>query len=307
MYDDGIPVQTASAAVSVLTITALREALQQANDAYYNDVPLMADQDYDRLFRQLQALETGFGTTASSPTQTVGAPVRGASVEHATPMLSLANAYSVTELQSWYDNLQHQLGSNPELVAELKIDGVACTLFYENGTLVRAATRGNGTTGKDITANVLVISSIPHQLVNAPDWLEVRGEVFLDNAAFDARCATRDLSDARSACSGSLRSHDPQTCRDLDFFAYTVIGFDFETHCDVLQWLAAAGFRTNPAVSISSPDQALEFFASWKQQYDHLPFLTDGIVLKINNINQQQQVGNGKRAPRWAIAVKEIF
>lgn len=290
-----------------MTITAIREALQQANDAYYNGVPLMADQDYDRLFRQLQTLEARIGATASSPTQTVGAPVPGATIEHATPMLSLGNAYSISELQSWYDRLQQQLGADLEVVAELKIDGVACSLIYEHGTLVRAATRGNGTAGKDITANVLAIRSIPQQLANAPAWLEVRGELFLGNAAFDARCATRDLSDARSACSGSLRSRDPQACSDLDFFAYTVIGIDLATHRDELKWLAAAGFNVNPATSIGSIETALEFFSTWKQQHAQLPFLTDGIVLKLNSIDQQQQVGNGKREPRWAIAIKEIF
>ncbi|MGL6133950.1 MAG: NAD-dependent DNA ligase LigA, partial [Prochlorococcaceae cyanobacterium] len=318
----------------------LRRLLNRAAHAYYVlDAPVMEDPVYDRLYRELLELETAHPAlrTVDSPTRRVGGtPAESfTSVEHRIPLLSLDNAFSLEELEAWYGRLLKTLDRTPEpgaalpelaMVGELKIDGNALALSYEQGVLVRAATRGDGERGEEITANVRTIQSVPLrlQLEQPPAWVEVRGEALIPDASFAAINAEREtrgeplFANPRNACAGTLRQLDPKVvaARRLDFFAYTLHLPDAwqagegdparpTTQWESLQWLQSAGFKVSPNAELLPSLAAVEgFFAQWEDGRKALPYATDGVVVKLNNLRLQADAGFTQKAPRWAVALK---
>ena len=307
----------------------LRRLLNHAAHAYYVlDAPELEDPVYDRLYRELLELEAAHPEliTPDSPTQRVGGTPAAAfsSVEHRIPLLSLDNAFSSEELEAWYGRLlkvlDREAGTALPMVGELKIDGNALALSYENGLLVRAATRGDGERGEEITANVRTITSVPLrlQLDQPPAWLEVRGEALIPDATFAAINAERverdeaPFANPRNACAGTLRQLDPKVvaARRLDFFAYTLHlppdppqGPRSQWEC--LQWLQRAGFKVNPNAELLPDLAAVEaFFSAWDTGRRSLAYATDGVVVKLNDLRLQDAAGFTQKAPRWAIALK---
>ena len=313
----------------------LRELLNRAAHAYYVlDAPEMEDPVYDRLYRELLDLETNHPEliASDSPTQRVGgAPAQGfQSVRHRIGLLSLDNAFNTAELEAWYGRLLKVLDREPAsalpMVGELKIDGNALALSYEHGVLVRAATRGDGEQGEEITANVRTIGAVPLrlQLANPPEWLEVRGEAFIPDGTFAVINTEREargealFANPRNACAGTLRQLDPKVvaARRLDFFAYTLhlppgwaaAGNDPAapaSQWESLQWLKAAGFKVNPNAELLPDLAAVEaFFQHWDSGRRQLDYATDGVVVKLNDLQLQDAAGFTQKAPRWAIALK---
>ncbi len=318
----------------------LRRLLNRAAHAYYVlDAPEMEDPVYDRLYRELLDLEAAHPELVSpdSPTRRVGgAPADGfRTVEHRIPLLSLDNAFSSEELEAWFARLLKVLDRTPEageplpplpMVGELKIDGNALALSYKQGVLVRAATRGDGERGEEITANVRTIQAVPLrlQLERPPAWVEVRGEAFIPDGTFAAINAEREargeplFANPRNACAGTLRQLDPGVVasRRLDFFAYTLhlpddwspVGDDParpRSQWESLAWLAAAGFRVNPNADLCPDLAAVEaFFSDWETRRAQLPYATDGVVVKLDDLRLQADAGFTQKAPRWAIALK---
>ena len=309
--------------------TELRSLLNRAAHAYYVlDRPVLEDTVYDRLYRELVELEQSDPTLLSpdSPTQRVGGPPAAgfSSVEHRIGMLSLDNAFDAAELNAWHGRLLKQLDRDGAaalpLVGELKIDGNALALSYRNGVLERAATRGDGRSGEEITANVRTINAIPLrlQIDDPPEWVEVRGEAFIPDATFAAINAEREsrgealFANPRNACAGTLRQLDPKVvaARRLDFFAYTLhlpsnASQQPDSQWAVLQWLEQAGFRVNPNRELGADLSAIQTFCDrWEQQRHDLPYATDGVVVKLNDLRLQDEAGFTQKAPRWAIALK---
>ena len=305
----------------------LRQLLNRAGHAYYVlDAPVMEDAVYDRLYRELLELEQNHPDLqrSDSPTQRVGgAPAEGfTSVEHRVGMLSLDNAFNRDDLQAWHERLLKVLDRPSDtrlpLVGELKIDGNALALSYRNGVLERAATRGDGSRGEEITANVRTISSIPLrlQIENPPEWVEVRGEAFIPDATFAAINAEREqrgealFANPRNACAGTLRQLDPKVvaARRLDFFAYTLhLPGDAQPSGQwaALEWLKTAGFRVNPNRERCEDLAAIQRFCDhWEQGRHDLPYATDGVVVKLDGLQLQDEAGFTQKAPRWAIALK---
>jgi DNA ligase (NAD+) len=374
-------------------IQQLREQLQEASYAYYVlDAPMMADEVYDRLYRDLQALESDYPEliTPESPTQRVGEKpaTQFYSVKHNIPLYSLENAFDIAEFAKWQERWlrnappltppyqggnappltpPYQGGNTPPLskgglggvsyVCELKIDGSALALTYENGILVRGATRGDGVAGEDITQNVKTIRSIPLKLNldNLPPILEVRGEAFLSLSVFEEINREREkageqlFANPRNAAAGTLRQLDSKIVdkRKLDFFAYTLhfddrktgtkseaepldlryqaepgnegnegkpvgavppcppSGNEGETQWESLDLLQTIGFKVNPNRKLCySLDEVREYYEFWDTERRNLPYMTDGVVVKINSVMLQQQLGFTQRFPRWAIALK---
>ncbi|MAH57115.1 MAG: DNA ligase (NAD(+)) LigA [Synechococcus sp. ARS1019] len=305
----------------------MRALLNQAAHAYYVlDAPVMEDTVYDRLYRELDQLEQADPTlqTTDSPTQRVGGSPseRFSSVEHRVGMLSLDNAFNRDELTAWYDRLLRVLdrtaGTDLDLIGELKIDGNALALSYRNGVLERAATRGDGTHGEEITPNVRTISSIPLrlQIPNPPDWVEVRGEAFIPDDTFAeintdrARRGEALFANPRNACAGTLRQLDPKVVasRRLDFFAYTLhlpAEQQPNSQWNGLAWLEQAGFRVNPnRRRCQTLAEIHQFCDHWDHARHQLPYATDGVVVKLNDLALQDEAGFTQKAPRWAIALK---
>ena len=305
----------------------LRQLLNRAGHAYYVlDAPVMEDAVYDRLYRELLELEQKHPDLqrSDSPTQRVGgAPAEGfTSVEHRVGMLSLDNAFNRDDLQAWHERLLKVLDRPKDtrlpLVGELKIDGNALALSYRNGVLERAATRGDGSRGEEITANVRTISSIPLrlQIENPPEWVEVRGEAFIPDATFAAINAEREqrgealFANPRNACAGTLRQLDPKVvaARRLDFFAYTLhLPGDAQPpgQWAALEWLNRAGFRVNPNRERCEDLAAIQRFCDhWEQGRHDLAYATDGVVVKLDDLQLQDEAGFTQKAPRWAIALK---
>jgi len=308
-------------------INQLRRQLQRANYAYYlQDNPIMQDEVYDRLYRELQALEEKYPdlVTADSPTQRVGGGVAEGfvSVKHNIPLYSLENAFDLGELAQWVARLQGQVGDDEtvEYVCELKIDGNALALTYEDGVLVRGVTRGDGETGEDITNNVRTIRAVPLRLAmeNPPARVEVRGEAFLPRQRFEKINQMRQekgeslFANPRNATSGTLRQFDPKVVaqRQLDFFAYTLYVVDENaemptTQAESLELLAEMGFQVNPQREVCQSLKAVgEFFETWEKKRASLPYDTDGVVVKINSYALQEKLGFTQKFPRWAIALK---
>lgn len=304
------------------TILALRAEIDKHNHAYYVcSAPTISDQEFDKLMRQLEDLEQANPEyiTPDSPTQRVGSDRNNAfaQVSHRYPMLSLSNTYSYTEVEEWYERICRELSEEVEVVAELKYDGLSISLLYEGGTLVRAVTRGDGVVGDDVTANVRTIRSIPLRLrgEHIPESLEVRGEILLPFAEFERMNQARELAEEplfanpRNAASGTLKQLDPRIVaeRRLDAYLYYALGeHDMPpTHMERLEQCAGWGFKVSPATQLChSIEQIKAFLDHWDVARSSLPVATDGVVLKVNAITQQERLGYTAKSPRWAIAYK---
>jgi DNA ligase (NAD+) len=305
-------------------VLQLRSQLQAASYAYYVlDNPIMEDAVYDQLYRELQDLEGQYPqlVTPDSPTRRVGDKLaaRLTSIRHNIPLYSLENAFNLQELEAWQEGWQRlATDAEPRYVCELKIDGSALALTYENGLLVRGATRGDGTTGEDITQNVKTIRSIPLRLRgdNPPSVVEVRGEAFLSLEIFDTINREREtngetlFANPRNAASGTLRQLDPHIVdrRQLEFFAYTLHlpdGEDCSTQWDSLEYLKNLGFVVNPnRQRCTSLAEVAAYCDRWEIDRKNLPYMTDGVVVKLDSVPLQQQLGFTQKFPRWAIALK---
>ena len=308
-------------------IDTLRQDLRRYEYEYHVlDNPTIPDAEYDRLFHQLKALEVAHPEliTADSPTQRVGAkPLSGfAQIRHEIPMLSLDNAFSDEEFYAFVKRIEDRLIRLPEpltFCCEPKLDGLAVSILYVNGVLTQAATRGDGTTGEDITANIRTIRNIPLQLLmdNPPARLEVRGEVFMPHAGFERlnqqalEKGEKTFANPRNAAAGSLRQLDPKITskRPLVLNAYGIgiaEGVDLpNTHYDRLQWLKSIGIPVNPEIRLcNGTDEVLDFYRDIQNKRSALGYDIDGTVLKINDIALQEKLGFISKAPRWAIAYK---
>ena len=308
-------------------IDTLRHDLRRYEYEYHVlDNPTIPDAEYDRLFHQLKALEAAHPEliTADSPTQRVGAkPLSGfAQIRHEIPMLSLDNAFSDEEFYAFVKRIEDRLICLPEpltFCCEPKLDGLAVSILYVNGVLTQAATRGDGTTGEDITANIRTIRNIPLQLLmdNPPARLEVRGEVFMPHAGFERlnqlalEKGEKTFANPRNAAAGSLRQLDPKITskRPLVLNAYSIgiaEGVDLpNTHYDRLQWLKSIGIPVNPEIRLcNGTDEVLDFYRDIQNKRSALGYDIDGTVLKINDIALQEKLGFISKAPRWAIAYK---
>jgi DNA ligase (NAD+) len=304
----------------------LRRDLEQHNYRYYVlDDPEISDEQYDQLFSELKALEAEFPelATPDSPTQRVGgAAVEGfAEIRHEMPMLSLDNAFSDSDVTEFDRRIHERLGINADISysAEPKLDGVAISLVYEGGRLKAAATRGDGTVGEDVMHNVRTIRAIPLGLrgSDAPEWLEVRGEIYMPRAGFaalNARFAEqgqKTFANPRNAAAGTLRQLDPRitASRPLEFFAYgigIIRGREPPArHSTTLAWLRTLGLRVSPLSRVvSGVAGCLQFHAELRDRRATLPYDVDGVVYKVDDYGQQLQLGFVSRAPRWAIAHK---
>ncbi|MHA1548916.1 MAG: NAD-dependent DNA ligase LigA, partial [Alphaproteobacteria bacterium] len=292
---------------------------------FQDDAPLISDAEFDALRHRNDALEAAFPhlKRADSPTEQVGAsPSSGFDkVAHAVPMLSLGNAFSADDVAEFFARIRRFLGlaaaDKVELVAEPKIDGLSCSLRYEAGRLVTAATRGDGFEGEDVTANIRTLESIPHALPDgAPDVVEIRGEVFMSHAEFAAlneRAAAesgRTYANPRASAAGSLRQIDPSitASRKLRFFAYAwgeMSALTATTQSGMLEELAAWGFPTNPMLQVCrSPNEAVAFHAATEAARAALGYDIDGVVYKVNRLDWQERLGFANRRPRWAVAHK---
>ena len=308
-------------------IDKLRQDLRRYEYEYHVlDNPTIPDAEYDRLFHQLKALEAAHLEliTADSPTQRVGAkPLSGfAQIRHEIPMLSLDNAFSDEEFYAFVKRIEDRLIRLPEpltFCCEPKLDGLAVSILYVNGVLTQAATRGDGTTGEDITANIRTIRNIPLQLLmdNPPARLEVRGEVFMPHEGFERlnqqalEKGEKTFANPRNAAAGSLRQLDPKITskRPLVLNAYGIgiaEGVDLpNTHYDRLQWLKSIGIPVNPEIRLcNGTDEVLDFYRDIQNKRSSLGYDIDGTVLKINDIALQEKLGFISKAPRWAIAYK---
>ncbi len=304
-------------------IEELRKQLDEHNYFYYVlDKPKITDAEYDGLMRELTVLEREFPEliTPESPTQRVGGqPAKGFdSVRHLAPMLSLSNAFSAHDLLDFDKRVKNGLaGEQPEYVVELKIDGLAISLLYENGRFVRGATRGDGEVGEDITQNLRTIKSIPLRLRNDLNLLEVRGEAYMPKKEFARVNEGREeagepvFANPRNAAAGSLRQLDPAVTasRSLDIFLYAlgdVRGEDvITTHLAGLNFLKDMGFRVNPKiVKMADINEVIEYINGWTDKRHDLPYDIDGMVVKVNSLDHQLQLGFTSKSPRWAIAFK---
>ncbi len=312
---------------AAVRITQLRNIIEYHNNRYYQqDNPEIADHEYDRLMQELQELEKLYpdDNLASSPTQRVGAaPLnKFSSMEHLSPMLSLANAFSPEEIID-FDTRIKKLAAidNITYVAEPKLDGLAVNLLYENGRFIRGATRGDGFTGEDVTQNLKTISTLPIQIKknsykNMPHSVEIRGEVFMEVESLQKLNRRRldegdePFANPRNAAAGSLRQLDPKITarRPLKIFLYAIgsmSGVNFSNHWEVLQTLISWGFPVNPLIQkIDDINKYLEYFTHMGELRKSLPYEIDGVVLKVDDLELQEKLGNVSRNPRWALACK---
>ena len=314
----------------VQELAKLRDLIASHDHAYYVlDDPVVPDAEYDRLMRRLQDLEDDHPQfiTADSPTQRVGVAPAGelADVRHGASMLSLSNAFSESELLDFDRRVRERLETDGseigdiEYVAEPKLDGAAVNLRYERGRLVLAATRGDGQTGEDITHNARTIPAVPLRLRGEqwPEALEVRGEVYMPRAGFDEynrralETGGKTLVNPRNAAAGSLRQLDPKLTaqRPLDVFFYGVGeiqgGPPLVTHGDTLEWLRELGFKTCPQWQVvTGIGECLSYYERTGEKRNELPYEIDGVVYKVNSLQDQAVLGTVSRAPRWAIAHK---
>ena len=304
-------------------IDDLKEAIDFHNKAYYlKDSPVITDAQYDDMFRELKALEEKYPQflTADSPTQKVGSVVseKFAPVKHNPRLYSLDNSNNHDDLRKWYSRVKKEYSEEQELelVAELKIDGLAVALSYKNGVFVQGATRGNGVTGENITENLLMVSGIPHKLPE-PVSMEVRGEVYMPVSSFEKLnehqldIGQKTFANPRNAAAGSLRQIDSAITkkRDLHFFGYTAIlpqDLGVTSHFDSLAFLDKMGFSTNDKRIVTSKgiDAVIEYCKSWETARFELDYATDGIVVKVNDVFKQNELGFTARAPKWATAFK---
>ncbi len=304
-------------------IDELRDRIDYHNHRYYVlDDPEISDAQYDELMRELRLIELEYPdlVTPDSPTQRVGAePLEGfTQAEHPVPLLSLGNAFDDEEFMAWHARVADLLEESQfDMVCELKFDGLAVALTYEDGLLIRGATRGNGVVGEDVTSNMRTIRSIPLRVpAAAPSRFEVRGEVIFPKSKFEAFNEQRiadglpPYAHPRNTAAGSVRQLDPRTTaeRPLDIYVYT-LGYaepmEFDTHSQSIEALAALGFKTNPnSQLVRTPDEALDFCRTWVEGWEALDYGCDGVVVKVNRFDYQRHLGVVGREPRWAIAYK---
>ncbi len=309
-------------------LKALRKELEEANYKYYVlNMPTLSDREFDEKMRRLQDLEARYPDMfdPKSPTQHVGSDLVESqkskdksnkafeTVRHKYPMLSLANSYSREEIEDWV----RKLPSGVEIVCELKFDGLSISLWYEHGQLVRALTRGDGVQGDDVIANIKTIPSIPWRIerTDIPDFFELRGEVLLPWERFEALNKEREeqeeplFANPRNAASGTLKLQDPREVarRGLTAYLYYMLGENLPgtTHYERLATAREWGFHISDAIKVChSVDEVMAYIAYWDTERKNLPVATDGIVLKVNNLAQQEELGYTAKTPRWAIAYK---
>lgn len=302
-------------------VEKLREELNEHNYRYYVlDSPTITDAEYDRLMRELIAIESAFPEliTPDSPSQRVGGAVAStfSSYRHRNPLLSLSNAFNAKDLQEFNRRVVSMVKAPVEYVVETKVDGLSIALIYENGLLVKGATRGDGENGEDVTANLKTVRTIPLMLKTPFPRLEVRGEVFMPKAAFARLNSQRAengetlFANPRNAAAGSIRQLDPRitALRTLSAFIYEITyieGIELTTHWDSLNLLRELGFQVETHSRLcSSISEAIEYCSEWTAKRNSLPFEIDGMVIKVNDLHQQHALGVTAKSPRWAIAYK---
>jgi DNA ligase (NAD+) len=308
-------------------VNELRDEIEEHSRRYYlDDAPTITDAEFDELLRELKALEEEFPEliVPTSPTQRVGGYVgtQFSAVQHRLPMMSLDNSFSFEELLEWGKRLERRLGAEGQAigyVCELKIDGFAVSLTYDDGRYVQAATRGDGRVGEDITANVATIDSVPKRLKGKqiPKLLEVRGEVYMPLAAFErlnarqAAAEARLFANPRNSAAGSVRQKDPSitASRELAMWTYQLGAVegapDFATHHETLEWMQAMGLPVNPEITrLGTLQEVYEFAKRWQDHRHDLPYEIDGVVVKVDDLRLRQELGATSKAPRWAIAYK---
>jgi len=300
-------------------VELLKKQIRHFDTAYYGRAEsLISDKEYDSLYAELLQLESSHPNliTADSPTQRVGNNLTKefAKVRHAAPMMSIDNTYSETDVRAWIDRVHKLLGSTDvAFVGELKVDGVASSLIYENGKLVQAVTRGDGVTGDDVSANVRTIKSVP-LFLGADVSCEVRGEVFMTFSHFASlndgliEAGLKPMQNPRNTTAGTLKLLDPKEVRrrNLSFVAYYLISQSHkQSHSQNMETLEGYGF---PAVvhsnALHSVDAVVEFLAVWDKKRHDLPYPVDGVVIKVDSLDQQERLGNTAKSPRWVIAYK---
>lgn len=301
-------------------IAALKELLTQYSHEYYVlDKPSVPDAEYDEKLHQLEKIEANFPEliTTDSPTQRVGDKPLDffEKVRHTVPMLSLGNAFSESELRDFDRRVRQAIGEDVRYVCELKMDGLAVALRYENGHLVQGSTRGDGTTGEKITSNLRTIRSIP-LTIEEKNTIEVRGEAFMPHRSFIQLNKQREkegqdlFANPRNAAAGSLRQLDPRIAasRNLDVFLYGIgewEGKPVATHSERLEYMRQLGFKINPEwKKYDSIEEVIEYVEYWTEHRPHLNYEIDGIVIKVDSIEAQEQLGYTAKSPRWAIAYK---
>ena len=300
-------------------IEILRDKINRANYEYYiMDNPSISDFEYDELFTKLKKIEEENPSliTPDSPTQRVGGiSEKFHEYKHKYRLYSLDNTYNEEELIKWYERVTKECGEQQELVCELKIDGLAMALSYENGIFTRGVTRGDGIVGEDITNNLKTVRAIPLKLFE-PVNIDVRGEVYMPKNSFEKlneenlKNGEKLFANPRNAASGSIRQLDSTITakRDLSFFTYTVIiegESKIKTHWDALQYIKKLGFKVNPNIQLVKDIKgAIEYCKEWENKRFELGYATDGVVIKVNNLSCQQEMGYTARAPKWATAFK---
>ncbi len=301
-------------------INELHELLNQYNYEYHVlDKPSVPDSEYDQLLRELIALEDEFPDlkTSDSPSERVGGAILDSfkKVEHRTQMLSLGNAFNEEDLRDFDRRVRQAVGEDFSYVCELKIDGLAVSLRYEDGVFVQGATRGDGSIGEDITSNLKTIRSIPLK-ISEPMSFEVRGEAFMPKGSFEALNKIKEekeeepFANPRNAAAGSLRQLDPKIAasRNLDIFLYALADIGdtgIDSHSEGLDTLEQLGFKTNPErKKCATIEEVLEFVGKWTEQRPNLSYDIDGIVIKVDSLEQQEQLGTTAKSPRWSIAFK---
>lgn len=306
--------------MSEARIKELQDLLNQYNYEYHVlDKPSIPDAEYDRLLKELVSLEEQFPAlkTPDSPTVRVGGAVLDSfkKVEHRSPMLSLGNAFNETDLRDFDRRIRQVVGDDISYVCELKIDGLAVSLRYEDGQFIQGATRGDGQIGEDITANLITIRSIPLRL-SEPVTLEVRGEAFMSKKSFEALNVIKEekgeelAANPRNAAAGSLRQLDPKIAasRNLDVYFYSIADVGetgVDSHSQGLDYLDKLGFKTNQErKKFASIEEVIEFVQGWVEKRPHLPYEIDGMVIKVDSLDQQIELGTTAKSPRWAIAYK---
>jgi DNA ligase (NAD+) len=310
-------------AAAKVRVEELRERLNHHSYRYHVlDDPEVSDAEYDELMNQLRGLEERFPqlVTPDSPTQRVGATPADlfAPVPHRSPMLSLDNAFTREELEAWVARVERGVGSDVRYSCELKIDGVAVALTYERGVLTKGATRGDGRTGEDITANVRTVRTVPARLLvdDPPAYLEVRGEIYLPVRAFERLneqlldAEQRPFANPRNAAAGSLRQKDPKVSasRPLSLWVHSfgfADGVRFDSHSGFLQWCRDARLPVAPTSEVREDlDGILAFLEHWEAKRHSIDWEIDGAVVKVDRVDFQQELGATSHAPRWAIAYK---
>ncbi len=300
-------------------IEELTKILNKANYEYYNlDNPTITDQEYDKYLRELIVLEEKYPefSDPNSPTKRVGGEAidKFLKVKHKIPMISLANVFNEEEINDFTNRIKNA-GFNPEYVCELKIDGLSVSLHYEHGKLVFAATRGDGVTGEDITHNVKTIKTVPLDLKRDID-IEVRGEIYMNKATLEKLNREREkngevkLQNVRNAAAGSIRQLDPKIAskRHLDTWIYHLpnpLDYGIKTHQEALDFMKELGFKVNPdSRLVKTEKEIMEYISEYTKKRSSLPYEIDGVVIKVNNVVMQQELGSTVKYPRWAVAYK---